>query len=276
MERHTQAADVPAEIDTYMDMVPWVNAYLKLRHKLVVEGTEHIPEGPAMFVANHLAFDDSLAIAAVYANTQNKPLRLGGKKEYFDGDGITLKGPFGIKIEKFLGKPIQKFVTDSRQIPISRESDRKGTIELKNEIKRRFAIGESILLHAEGTRSIDGRLNKFKYGAASFAIKNSVPIVPVSIMYEKQRFSPRSVAEITFGQPLMPVDYGMEFRHFPFLPNGLVDAATPYVMNQNQRIAKVTDILEQRVAEMSGQERSGYYLHPYTKQLIIPEDEQSR
>jgi len=265
------------QIDTYMDLVPRVNKYLDVRHVMLPpQGIENIPEGPAMFVANHLAFDDSLAIAAVYANTQNKPLRLGGKKEYFDGEGITLKGPFGIKIKGVLGKQIQRFVIESRQIPIARTGDKKDIVELDKEIKHRFSIGESILLHAEGTRSQDGRLNKFKQGAAAFAIKNSVPLVPVSITYTPQRFSPRSIAEVKFGEPLMPTSYGMEFRHYPLLPDGLVDMAAPRIMNQSARAIEVTAIVERRVAELSGQKRSTFFLDPYTKKLIIPESEQTQ
>jgi len=249
-----------------MDMVPKVNFYLEHKYTdVIVNNPENIVDGPAMYVANHLAFDDSLAIAAMYANATGNPLRLGGKKEYFEGKGVKVLG-----IPMF-GKTIQKFVIETQQLSVSRDGDRKGTAQLVKDVKHLFSIGESVLLHAEGTRSVDGRLNRFKYGAAAFAIKNSVPLAPVSVTYPKQSWLRKSV-EVTFGEPLHPVDYGMEFRHFTLLPDGLVDAMAPRLMNQNERIAAVTEILEQRVAEMSGQERSGYYLDPYTKKLIIPED----
>jgi 1-acyl-sn-glycerol-3-phosphate acyltransferase len=104
-----------------MDMVPWVDRYLKLRHKLVVEGVENIPEGPAMLVANHLAFDDSLAIASAYTHATNKPLRLGAKSEYFEGKGIDNRG--------LLGKVIKRFVIDTQQVPVYRDNDRKGAVQ---------------------------------------------------------------------------------------------------------------------------------------------------
>lgn len=239
-------------------MVPWVNRYLDVKYADVVEeGLDNIIEGPAMYVANHLAFDDSLAIAAVYANHTGKPLRLGAKSEYFEGLGINNKGRFG--------RTIKKFVVNTQQIPVYRESNRRGAVDLAKDIKHRFTIGESVLLHAEGTRSPDGRLNKFKYGAASFAIKNSVPLVPVSISYEKRPLLRRDFAVVQFGDALTPQDYGMEFHHYPLLPNALVDAVAPRVMNQSQRVAIVTDILEARVAAMSGQERSGVFIDPYDK-----------
>jgi 1-acyl-sn-glycerol-3-phosphate acyltransferase len=262
MERNN-ASETSRQKDTYMDMVPWVDRYLHLRHKLVVEGTENIPEGPAMLVANHLAFDDSLAIASAYAHAMNRPLRLGAKSEYFEGKGVNNKGLFG--------KTIQKFVIDTQQIPVYRDSDRNGTVQLNKHVKRLFARGESLLFHGEGTRSTDGRLNRLKPGAATFAIKNSVPIEPVSITYEKMQFSLRTIALVQFGKPLMPVDYGMEFHHYPLIPDRLIDAVVPRMMSQKERTAKVTDILEEDIARMSGQERSGYFLDPYTKKLIIPE-----
>ncbi|HEY8992259.1 MAG TPA: hypothetical protein VIM37_00230 [Candidatus Microsaccharimonas sp.] len=138
-------------------------------------------------------------------------------------------------------------------------------------MKRLFTSGESLLFHGEGTRSIDGRLNRLKPGAAAFAIKNSVPIEPTSITYEKMPFSLRTIALVQFGKPLMPIDYGMEFHHYPLIPDSLVDAVIPRIMSQKERVSKVTDILEEDIAEMSGQERSGYFLDPYTKKLIIPE-----
>jgi len=241
-----------------MPMVPWVTAYIYAKYRVRVEGIENIPDGPAMLVANHLIFDDSLAIAAIYANAKDKPLRLGAKAEYFEGGGINDRHWFG--------KPIQKFVTDTRQLPIYRESNRRGNVDLAKEIKSRFDEGEAMLFHAEGTRSPDGRLNKFKLGAAAFAIKNSVPLVPVSIMYPDHHPLRRPIAEVKFGEPLLPEQYGLHFHHYPFIPDGIVDAVAPRMMRQSDRVAAVTDVLESRVAELSGQEQSGVFIDPYTKE----------
>ncbi|MDB5160091.1 MAG: phospholipid/glycerol acyltransferase [Candidatus Saccharibacteria bacterium] len=257
MERRNPVDEELAETDRYMKTVPFVNAYLKLKYpKIHTSGRENIPEGPAMFVANHLRFDDSLIIAAAYARYTKRPLRLGAKSEYFEGGGINNKG--------FLGKQVKHFVDSTQQIPVYRSDNFRGAAILGKAIKYRFSIGESILLHAEGTRSKDGRLNKFQVGAAAFAIKYGVPLVPTSIIYPRHGLL--TIPELKFGTPLDPQDYGMEFKHYQLLPDGIVDAVTPRVMKQTERIAIVSDIAEQAVADMSHQERSGILINPYADQ----------
>jgi len=256
MERKVSREDQLARNDRYMQAVPFISAYLKLKYPHIhTTGRENIPEGPAMFVANHLRVDDSLVIAAAYAHYMKSPLRLGAKSEYFEGLGINNKGLFG--------KSMKRFVESTQQIPVYRSDNMRGAVSLAKDIKYRFGMGESILLHAEGTRSTDGRLNKFQHGAAGFAIKYSVPLVPTSITYPKKGLF--TVPTLEFGEPLNPQDYGMEFPHFQLLPDSIVGAVAPRIMKQSERIAAVSDIAEQRVAEMSGQERSGILLDPYNK-----------
>ena len=141
---------------------------------------------------------------------------------------------------------------------MSRDGDRKGSVQLGESIKSTFSLGESLLLHGEGTRSIDGRLNRLKRGAAVYAIKYSVPLVPVGITYPKEKWH-RSDIEVSFGRPLALPQYGAEFSDVPLSPDGFASA--------------VTNIAENSIAEMTGQERSGYHLDPYTKKLLIPEEE---
>lgn len=265
LDKMKQPAD-PTPRDTYMDMVPKVDRYLRLKYKDIDQvGLEYIQDGSAMYVANHLRFDDSLAIAAVYAKATGRPLRLGAKSEYFEGEGITKY--------HILGERTKRFVEDTGQLPVYREDNARGAVQLDRAIKERFERGESVLLHAEGTRSIDGRLNKLKSGAARFAIKNSVSIIPVAVTYgRKKPYHLRESLKVEFGEPLTPELYGMDFSHPSLLPGKFVDAIAPRLMNPKERAAKVTGILEARIAAMSGQERSGYFLNPYTKQLEVPDD----
>jgi 1-acyl-sn-glycerol-3-phosphate acyltransferase len=256
MERKQPVNQELADTDRYMKTVPFVTAYLKLRYPHIrILGRENIPDGPAMFVANHLRVDDSLIIAASYAHYMKQPIRLGAKSEYFEGLGINNKG--------LLGKPMKKFVDSTQQIPVYRSDNVRGAVTLAKALKYRFGIGESVLLHAEGTRSTDGRLNKFQLGAAAFAIKYSVPLVPTSITYPK--FGLLTVPKLEFGEPLNPQDYGMDFTHYQLLPDSLVDALAPRMMKQSERIATVSAIAEQRVAAMSHQKLSGILLDPYNK-----------
>jgi 1-acyl-sn-glycerol-3-phosphate acyltransferase len=38
-----------------------------------------------------------------------------------------------------------------------------------------------VLLYAEGTRTIDGRLQPFKRGAFTLAVKSGVPVIPLTV-----------------------------------------------------------------------------------------------
>lgn len=257
MERKNLVDTELATKDKYMDVLPFISKYIKLKYALNISGLENIPEGPAMLVANHLRFDDSLIIAAAFANYVKQPLRLGAKSEYFEGGGINNKG--------LLGKPIQRFVENTQQIPVYREDSFKGAATLAKAIKYRFSIGESVLLHAEGSRSPDGRLHKFKQGAAAFAIKYGVPIVPVGISYDDRRIFQRTFVDLQFDQALMPQDYGTEFRHYRHIPDGLVNAVAPRFMKQSERAAKATEVLEARIGRMTNQELSGEFINPYAK-----------
>lgn len=256
MERKNLVNEELAATDRYMKVLPYISAYLKLKYPHIrTLGIENIPTGPAMFVANHLRVDDSLIIAATYAHYMKSPLRLGAKSEYFDGLGINNKG--------LLGKTMKRFVESTQQLPVYRADNVRGAVSLAKDIKYRFGIGESVLFHAEGTRSEDGRLNKFQVGAAAFAIKYGVPLVPTSITYPRKGLI--TVPTLEFGEPLKLPDYGMEFTHYQLIPDEIVDAVIPRVMKQSERIAIVSDIAEQRVADMSGQEPSGIPLDPYEK-----------
>jgi 1-acyl-sn-glycerol-3-phosphate acyltransferase len=256
MERKNPINEELAKSDRYMQTVPFITAYLKLKYPHIrTLGRDNIPDGPAMFVANHLRVDDSLIIAAAYAHYMKRPLRLGAKSEYFEGGGLNDSG--------LLGKTVKRFVNRTQQIPIYRQDNMRGAVSLSKDVKYRFGIGESILLHAEGTRSPDGRLNKFQLGAAAFAIKYSVPLVPTSITYPKRGII--TVPTLEFGEPLNPQDYGMEFTHYQLIPDALVDAVAPRIKNQAERVAIVSDIAEQRVAAMSRQKPSGILINPYEK-----------
>jgi 1-acyl-sn-glycerol-3-phosphate acyltransferase len=59
----------------------------------------------------------------------------------------------------------------------------KARVAMKSleEAAERMRTGASVILFAEGTRTRDGKLQPFKRGAFSLAVKAGVPIVPVAI-----------------------------------------------------------------------------------------------
>jgi 1-acyl-sn-glycerol-3-phosphate acyltransferase len=138
----------------------WAKSILLIAStRVVTRGTEHIKNGTSyIYVSNHASLLD---IPAVMAGVPDQ-IRLVYKKE----------------LEKI---PIFGWILRiGPNISIERErsfSAMKSLEQAAEKIKR----GASVLLFAEGTRSSDGRLQPFKRGAFSLAVKTGIPIIPLTI-----------------------------------------------------------------------------------------------
>jgi 1-acyl-sn-glycerol-3-phosphate acyltransferase len=126
--------------------------------RLEVHGRERIPRGrPVVFMANHQSNCDPAALLAVLP----KVLVL-VKKEFFRvpviGRGMTAVGFIRV---------------DRKNREQALDAVEKGVLALN--------AGKSFLVYPEGTRSPDGRLQKFKKGVFVMAVKAGAPIVPVSV-----------------------------------------------------------------------------------------------
>ena len=121
-----------------------------------VAGTERIPHGTCLFVANHTSSADAPAVVGAI------PRRI----------VILLK-------KSLFNYPIvgQAFHL-AHFIPVER-SKRDSAIESVEKAIEAMRAGQSFLIYPEGTRSPDGRLQEFKKGAVVMAIKAGVPIVPI-------------------------------------------------------------------------------------------------
>ena len=60
-------------------------------------------------------------------------------------------------------------------------SKARGAVRSLEEAAEKMRHGASVLLFAEGTRTLTGKLQEFKRGAFSLALKAAVPIIPVTI-----------------------------------------------------------------------------------------------
>src|SRR5882762_10085083 len=121
-----------------------------------VTGTERIPQGTCLFVANHTSSADAPAVVGAI------PRRI----------AILLK-------ESLYKYPIvgQAFHL-AHFIPVDRTKHDAAIASIEKAIEAMRA-GQSFLIYPEGTRSPDGRLQEFKKGAVVMAIKAGVPIVPM-------------------------------------------------------------------------------------------------
>jgi 1-acyl-sn-glycerol-3-phosphate acyltransferase len=122
-----------------------------------VSGIERIPPGVSLFAANHTSSADAPAVVGAI------PRRI----------AILLK-------ESLFRYPIVGAAFRlAKFIPVDRRS-RDSALESLEKAVQELRTGQSFLIYPEGTRSPDGRLQKFKKGAVVMAIKAGVPIVPVA------------------------------------------------------------------------------------------------
>ena len=126
--------------------------------QLEMQGRDRIPRGrPVVFMANHQSNCDPPALLAVLP----KVLVL-VKKEFFRvpiiGSGMRLVGFIRV---------------DRKNREQALDAVEKGVLALK--------AGRSFLVYPEGTRSSDGRLQRFKKGVFVMAVKAGAPIVPISV-----------------------------------------------------------------------------------------------
>lgn len=220
--------------DYYRQLFPAFDLYLSHHYDIRTHGEDNILDRPAIYVANHVRFVDSMLLAAAYTRETKQPLRFVAKQEYFDGKGIDDNGK--------LGRTAMWLVEHTHMIPVDREGENpRSFINLQNDVADRIAHGSSVALHAEGTRTEDDLLYKFKSGAARIAIALSAPIVPVGIKYTD---SEKTRCDITFGEAVRPEVY----HELPYsvLPGRL-------------KAEHLSDIMEERVAKILGQKRAGVF-----------------
>lgn len=138
----------------------WARFILWIFHiRITVEGERRLdPARHYIYVSNHASgFDIPVVLAGI-----NDQVRIVLKKEL---TRIPIWG-WALKWGYY--------------IPIDR-SNPKTALQSLDEAARRMREGASVLLFAEGTRSRDGKLQPFKRGAFSLAVKSGVPVVPLTI-----------------------------------------------------------------------------------------------
>lgn len=152
--------------------------YCKIVYRLKIVGTENIPKEQVIFCGNHRSFIDPPIIKV----TCTRDVRFLAKESLAKNKFLAFLGwIFNVIYVK----------RDSKDI-----SALKGTLSaLKN--------GESIALFPEGTRNGLEKGESVKGGAAFFAIKSGVKVVPVGISGEIKPFHKLTV---TYGKP---IDFSM-------------------------------------------------------------------
>jgi 1-acyl-sn-glycerol-3-phosphate acyltransferase len=165
-----------------------------IRVRLV--GREKVdPEGVYVFMANHQSNFD---IPVVLAHLPFQ-FRWIAKAELFRIPifGRAMRGAGYISIDR---------------------KDRAAAFQSLGRAAERMALGKSIMIFPEGTRTRDGRLQAFKKGGFVLAIEAGMPIVPLSIdgtfsIMSKNglRIRPQDV-EMRFGEPISGSAYAVETK----------------------------------------------------------------
>lgn len=148
-------------------------------------GKTNVPKkGPVLLVGNHQSFLDPIFCG------------IGVKRGvvYMARDTL-FKGPFGWAIRSV------------NAIPVKRDQADIGAMKL---IIARLRQGMAVCLYPEGTRSVDGRITRFKGGLGLLCRRSKATVVPVLVdgAFEcwprnKTLFTPGLVM-ICFGKPLLP------------------------------------------------------------------------
>jgi len=163
--------------------------------RLEVHGWEKIPHGrAAIFMPNHQSNSDPPAMISILP-----PVLVMVKQEFFRvpilGAAMTARG----------------------FIPVDRRNRERAIAAVERAVES-LKAGNSFLAYPEGTRSPDGRLQKFKKGLFVMAIKAGALIVPISIsgackIMPKGRFVIRpGRVRITIHDPICAEDYALEER----------------------------------------------------------------
>ncbi len=166
--------------------------------KVVVEGQEHIDkQSQYIFICNHTsAFD----IPAVYWGIKNKLGMLAKKQlKHIPLFGWAMWAAGHYFIDR---KNHKKALAVMEQVALLLSKDRK----------------HSLVIFAEGTRSLDGQLQRFKKGAFILSLDTGIPIVPIIIngAFKAKSKRGRRIAattiKLTILPPMDPSDYSQETR----------------------------------------------------------------
>jgi len=157
--------------------VPWARGILRVCGiKVRVKGQENIgPQVSQIYMTNHQSYFDIFALLAY----------------------VPVDFKFIVK-QELMRIPIFGFsMRRAGYIGIEREDPRK-SIRSINEAVEKIRNGASVVIFPEGTRSVDGRLQSFKRGGFSLALKSGCDIVPVTIS-NSYRIVPKGSLKINKG-----------------------------------------------------------------------------
>lgn len=154
--------------------------------KITVKGTENIPEGPVLFVANHRSYFDIL----ITHTTSTKRPGFVAKKE----------------IQKLA--LLKWWMDDICCLYLDRKDLRSGMQMIKDGVEL-IKNGHSLVICPEGTRNQGKEMLPFKEGSLKIAEKAGCPVIPVTLIDSdkllevRPGFDIRSAkVKVIYGEPV--------------------------------------------------------------------------
>ncbi len=140
--------------------------FISLIYPTTVINKEKYSDQSAIVCCNHYASSDVLVVAA---KLLDKELNVLAKAELF-------KGRFSSWFLKKIGA-----------IKVNRGTPE---VSVHKDILKRLKNGSQILIFPEGTRNMEGthEMAEFKAGAAVYALKAKVPIIPLMFHHQSKKF----------------------------------------------------------------------------------------
>lgn len=196
-----------------------------------VQGRELVPDGPCLFIANHLSNADGITLAR--ALRPKRVLFLAGVK--LQSTALTRLGMD--VVETIFIRPGHPDI----------EALRRSVEALKR--------GESILIFPEGGRSRTGALRQAKKGVSLIAQKGGVPVVPVALT-GTERLLPINDSDMggeSVHRAHLTVRFGRPFR---------VEELAPAAEGADDPRQAIADAMMRKLAELLPPQYQGVYADP--------------
>lgn len=209
----------PGQVDSVIETVEYPQmkrtsdylTFTAIRHlarivfRIRVKNEQVIPDNTGYILcANHVSNFDFLYLTIHYNRKRFNQFACMAKKELFNGSRTSKK------LARVCG-----------MVPVDRSgANVKGMQALKERLREHWGV----LIHPEGTRSMDGSLGTLKQGAATLSIETQIPIIPAYIkggyeIYPRGKKMPnlfnwkkirRYQVEVIYGDPITPEGHTAE------------------------------------------------------------------
>ena len=150
-------------VETLGHLVWWtlVRLYLRVFHRLTIDGAEHLPaEAPFVLVANHASHLDALVLASSLRwRLRERTFPIAAGDTFFDTPVTAAFAAFALNA-----------------LPMSR---RHAGAHALQHLRERLVEQKCVyVLFPEGTRTRDGSMHSFKAGVGMLLAGTSVPVIP--------------------------------------------------------------------------------------------------